>query len=133
MEMCLRMAAASAHSDCNITPDPQEACISPCHQLNNIYRALGAFRLCLPRTSLAALQSCSLFLAGSLSALHFVAGKCQLSVLVLFPTYRLPSLLLLIYRSALVTTAAPGNLQSVQRITSITDANLNSPEISMPI
>lgn len=81
----LRMAAASAHSHCNITPDPQEACISPCHQLNNIYRALGAFRLCLPRTSLAALQSCSLFLAGSLSALHFVAGKCQLSVLVLLP------------------------------------------------
>lgn len=48
LNIVLSMAAESAHSDCNITLGPQEACISPCHQLNNIYRALGAFRLCLP-------------------------------------------------------------------------------------
>lgn len=88
MNISLRITAESAHRDCNTTLSPQSGCISLYHQLSDIYTALGAFWLCLPRSSLAVLQSCSFFfffLAGSLSAVHFVAGKCQLSVLVLFP------------------------------------------------
>lgn len=75
MNIGLRIAAESAHRDRNTTLGPQSACISPCHQLNNIYAALGAFWLCLPRSSLAALQSCSfLFFLGGEPKCHTLCG-----------------------------------------------------------
>lgn len=121
------MAAQSAHRDCNTTLGPQSACISFCHQLNNIYTALGAFWLRLPRSSLAALQSCSFlffcFLGGepkcrTLCGWEVPAERAGPSSLL----YRLPSRLLLIYPGSLMTTAGPGKMQSVQRTASVTDA-----------
>lgn len=102
-----RMALECAHRDCNTTLGPQWACISPCHQLNNIYRALGAFWLCL--ITFWPHFKAVLPLAASLSAVHcgweVPAERAGPSS----PAHRLPSRpLFLIYPGVLMETTGPG-------------------------